>query len=283
MIDSPDVILAQVDHPLYKGDPVINKTHAFSAAALFTSALVSANGTLNAADAPQPAAKPAASAEHKPAGTQKGKVLEVLSASSYTYLRVDTGHEKIWLAAPQVKVKPGEKVTFGPGLPMKDFQSKALGRTFEMVYFVEQVAREGDKPASQRLSQGGGQTLPAGHPKISDNGTAGAKMDFSRITKANGGKTIAEIYAQRKQLAGKKTAIRGKVVKYNSGIMGKNWIHLKDGTGSEGSNDLTVTTTTDAKVGDTLLVRGTLVTDKDYGYGYKYPVIIEDAEVTVEK
>jgi hypothetical protein len=64
--------------------------------------------------------------------------------------------------------------------------------------------------------------------------------------------------------------------------MGKNWIHLRDGTGSEGSNDLTVTTDGSAKIGDTVLVRGALVADKDFGHGYKYPVLIEDAQITVE-
>jgi len=236
-----------------------------------------------AAQAPQPAANPAPTAEKKSAAPQTGKVLEVLNASNYTYLRVDTGKEKIWLAGPQTKVKPGEKIMFGAGLPMKNFQSKSLGRTFETVYFVDQVAREGEKPAAQSVAQAGTQTLPQGHPSIDTKNDAATKMDFSRITKPTGGKTIAEIYAQKAQLAGKKTAVRGKVVKYNGGIMGKNWIHLKDGTGAEGSNDLTVTTKTEAKVGDTVLVRGNVVTDKDYGYGYKYPVIIEDAEVTVEK
>ena len=263
---------------------MINKVYALGAAVLLILFLIGVEGKLIAATAPQPTVKPPVSEQKKAAAPQTGKVVEVLNASNYTYLQVDTGREKIWLAAPQLKIKPGEKVTFGAGLPMKNFESKSLGRTFDTVYFVEQVAREGDKPASQRVSQAGGQTLPGGHPKISqDNEAAGAKMDFSRISKASGGKTIAEIYAQKTQLAGKKTAVRGKVVKYNSGIMGKNWIHLKDGTGSEGSNDLAVTTKSDAKVGDTLLVRGTVVTDKDYGYGYKYPVIIEDAEVTVEK
>ena len=252
------------------------------AAVLLTSLFATANGTANGAAAPQPEAKPAAPAEKKAAAPQTGKVLEVISASNYTYLRVDTGREKVWLAA-QTKVKKGEKVTFGAGLPMKNFQSKSLGRKFDTVYFVDQVTREGDKPAARQISQAGGQTLPPGHPKVSQDNGAAAKMDFSRITKATGGKTIAEIYAQKTQLAGKKTAVRGKVVKYNAGIMGKNWIHIKDGTGAEGSNDLTVTTKADAKLGDTVLVRGSVVTDKDYGYGYKYPVIIEDAELTVEK
>ena len=260
-----------------------NTINALGAAVLLIPFFAIANGIANGAEAPQSAAKPAVSADKKAAGAQSGKVLEVLNASNYTYLRVDTGREKLWLAAPQTKIKTGEKVTFGAGLPMKNFESKALGRTFDTVYFVDQVAREGDKPAAQQTSQAVGQALPQGHPKISQDNGAAAKMDFSRITKASGGKTIAEIYAQRTQLAGKKTAVRGKIVKYNAAIMGKNWIHLKDGTGAEGSNDLAVTTKTDAKVGDTVLVRGNVVTDKDYGYGYKYPVIIEDAEVTVEK
>jgi hypothetical protein len=257
---------------------VTKKTYALAAGIVFT-ALAGTNGILAAADAPQPAKKPAAPGETKSAEAQTGKVLEVLDASNYTYLRVDTGRDKIWIAGPQMKIKPGEKVTFSSGLPMKNFESKTLGRTFETVYFVDQVTREGEKPTGQAAAQ----SMPEGHPKISQNNGSTQKMDFSRISKASGGKTIAEIYGQKAQLVGKKTAVRGKVVKYNSGIMGKNWIHLKDGTGSEGSNDLTVTTKSDAKVGDTLLVRGTVVTDKDYGYGYKYSVIIEDAEVTVEK
>lgn len=258
----------------------MNKVYALVAAVLLTLFSLGMEGTLNAATATQPAVKPSAPGQKKSPAAQAGKVLEVINAGNYTYLRVDTGREKVWLAAPQLKIKPGEKVTFDTGLPMKNFQSKSLNRTFDMVYFVEGVGREGDRAAGQAVAQ----TLPQGHPKISqDNGSGGAKMEFSKIVKANGGKTIAEIYAQKAQLAGKKTAVRGKVVKYNSGIMGKNWIHLKDGTGSAGSNDLAVTTKGDAKLGDTLLVRGTVVTDKDYGYGYKYPVIIEDAEVTVEK
>jgi hypothetical protein len=125
------------------------------------------------------------------------------------------------------------------------------------------------------------QTLPQGHPKI-DGGAAQPKIDFSRITKPAGGKNIAEIYKEKPQLVGKKVAVRGKVVKFNSGIMGKNWIHLRDGTGSDGTNDLTVTTDGTAKIGDTVLVRGALVADKDFGHGYKYAVIIEDAQITVE-
>ena len=76
--------------------------------------------------------------------------------------------------------------------------------------------------------------------------------------------------------------MRAKVVKYNEQIMNRNWLHLQDGTGATGANDLTVTTAEKAKVGDTVLVKGTLVFDKDFGYGYKYKVMLEDAKLTVE-
>jgi hypothetical protein len=107
-------------------------------------------------------------------------------------------------------------------------------------------------------------------------------VDLSGIKKADGGKTVEEIFAGKDQLNGKTVAVRGKVVKFSPEIMGKNWIHLQDGTGKEGTNDLTVTTAAVAKTGDTVLVKGTLVANKDFGYGYKYDVIMEDATLTVE-
>ncbi|MGW8313899.1 MAG: nucleotide-binding protein, partial [Desulfuromonadales bacterium] len=76
--------------------------------------------------------------------------------------------------------------------------------------------------------------------------------------------------------------VRGKVVKFSPQIMGKNWIHIQDGTGEAGSNDLTVTTNTTANVGDTVVISGTLTADKDFGYGYQYSVLVEDAEVATE-
>jgi hypothetical protein len=81
------------------------------------------------------------------------------------------------------------------------------------------------------------------------------------------------------ELKGKAVLVRGKVVKYNPGIMGKNWIHLRDGTGSpaNGSNDVLVTTMSTAKVGDIVTIKGTVRTDKDFGSGYAYKVLIEEA------
>ena len=81
---------------------------------------------------------------------------------------------------------------------------------------------------------------------------------------------------------GKKVRIRGQVVKFNANIMGRNWLHLQDGTGAAGTNDLTITSAATVNVGDTILAKGVVTTNKDFGFGYKYDVIIEKADVTVE-
>jgi hypothetical protein len=93
-------------------------------------------------------------------------------------------------------------------------------------------------------------------------------------------RTVAEIFAQKSKLKEKMVTTRGRVVKFNLSIMGRNWIHLQDGTGGQGENDITVTTADRVEVGDTVLVKGTLRTEKDFGAGYAYPIIIEDAKVT---
>jgi hypothetical protein len=108
-------------------------------------------------------------------------------------------------------------------------------------------------------------------------------VDLAGIAKADGGKTIAEVFAEKDQLAGQPVVFRGKVVKTNPNIMGKNWLHVRDGSGAEGTNDLTVTTAgTVPNVGDTVVVKGTVALNKDFGMGYQYDIIVEDAEVTVE-
>jgi len=110
-----------------------------------------------------------------------------------------------------------------------------------------------------------------------------ASVDLSGIAKAEGGRTIAEVFAAKADLAGQNVTVRGRVVKSNPGVMGKNWLHIRDGSGGEGTNDLTVTTAGMApKIGDTVVVKGPVVLDRDLGMGYRYEVIIEDADVTIE-
>jgi DNA/RNA endonuclease YhcR with UshA esterase domain len=210
------------------------------------------------------------------AGSYSGKVVETMNAASYTYVLLDTGAAKLWAAAPQFAVKVGDAVAIANATPMPKFHSKTLNRDFEVVYFTGSVTVNGKAPAAGGESAG----LPKNHPPLGGGGKP--PLDFSGIKKAEGGKSIAEIYTARVELIGKPVIVRGKVVRYNANIMGKNWLHIQDGTGTAGSNDLTVTTKSETKVGDTVLVTGTIAADRDFGSGYKYSLIIEDAKVTVE-
>ena len=110
-----------------------------------------------------------------------------------------------------------------------------------------------------------------------------ADVDLSGIAKADGGKTVEEVYKEKDTLANGKVVVRGKVVKVNPAIMGKNWLHVRDGSGADGTNDLTVTTAgTLPEVGEVVVITGTVVLDQDFGMGYQYPVIVQDAEITIE-
>ena len=124
--------------------------------------------------------------------------------------------------------------------------------------------------------------MPADHPAAKPI----AEVDLAGIAKAEGGKTVAEVFVEKDQLSGQKVTVRGKVVKTNSGIMGKDWVHVRDGSGADGSNDLTVTSNAGAaalpQVGDLVLVTGTVALNRDFGMGYQYPLIVEDAEVKAE-
>lgn len=125
--------------------------------------------------------------------------------------------------------------------------------------------------------------MPAPPPHPTPTSAPSDVVDLSGIERAEGGKTIAEVFAEKDQLAGQTVVFRGKIVKTNAGIMDKNWLHVRDGSGAEGTNDLTVTTTEVLpEIGDTVLVSGTVALGKDFGMGYVYDIIIEDADVTVE-
>lgn len=102
------------------------------------------------------------------------------------------------------------------------------------------------------------------------------------IIKVKGGYTVEELYAKKDELKGKKVRVRGKVVKFNGGIMGRNWVHLRDGSGKPGADDITVTTNQNAKVGGTVVATGVVAVDKDFGAGYRYEIILEEADLAVE-
>ncbi len=98
-------------------------------------------------------------------------------------------------------------------------------------------------------------------------------------------KTVAAVYKEKVALTGKNISATGKVVKVNNGIMGRNFVHVQDGTGDakDGSNNLVVTSKQTAAVGDKVTISGLVVVNRDFGSGYSYPLIIEEATVTVKK
>ena len=248
--------------------------------AILTLALVGCSEETSAPAKPaaeKPAQQAAQPAPEAPAPGKTGKVTETMDAAGYTYVQVETASETFWAAAPQFAVEVGDDVVVPEGMPMPNYHSKTLDRTFEMVYFVPSILVGGEQAATA-------EAMPAGHPPMDGGATAAqpADVDLSGVTKAEGGQTIAEVFAQKADLSGKPVTVRGKVVKFSPEIMGKNWIHIQDGTGEAGSNDLTVTTSASAQRGDTVTITGTLTLDKDFGYGYKYDLIVEDAKVTVE-
>ena len=224
--------------------------------------------------APAPEAKPAA---QQPAATPQGKtgtVVETMNSGGYTYVKVDTGSETFWAAAPELVVAVGDPVVVPPGMEMKEHHSSTLDRDFDVIYFVDSIMVGGEQAAMNPANS----QMPEGHPPIEKS----TDVEVSGIQKADGGKTVVEVFTNKQELVGKEVTVRGKVVKFSPEIMGKNWIHLQDGTGDAGTNDLTVTTDAVAKIGDTVLITGLVSTDKDFGYGYKYDVILEDAKVVVE-
>ncbi len=238
--------------------------------------------TKPAAQAPQtaaPAATASAPAPSSKTGGTTGTVTETMDAAGYTYVQVDNGTEKVWAAAPKFAVAVGDQVVVPDGMPMHNYHSQTLDRDFPVVYFVDSVLN-GSAPVGGAVS---GAEMPQGHPPTTV-AAAPVDVDLSNVAKADGGLTVGEVFSGKAGLAGQPVAVRAKVVKFSPQIMGKNWIHLQDGSGDEaaGTHDLTVTTTSTAKVGDTVLVKGPVTLDKDFGYGYQYNVIIEDASIAVE-
>lgn len=204
-----------------------------------------------------------------------GKVLQTMSSGGYTYIELKKkSGEKVWLAVPATEIPLGSQQTFNPGMVMPNFESKTLKRTFDSIIFTELA-----KPAKGKEAKDVSGKSPG------SKGTISPDMKV-KVKKASGKNayTVAELYKNRATLNKKKIVLRGKVVKVSSNIMGKNWIHLRDGSGSHATADfnLVVTSKSIPAEGEVVLVKGTLYKNKDFGGGYKYEVIVEDAEFTIE-
>jgi len=199
----------------------------------------------------------------------EGQVSDTISVPGYTYVEVDTGSDKSWAAVPGTSVNIGDQVSFSMVAPMHNFYSKTLQRNFPVIYFVDHLVTDAGTTTISAAAS-------AAHGQISQEPVADLAED---INKAKGGNTIAEIHTQQKDLNGHTLRVRGQVTKFTAGVLGKNWVHIRD---SSSENDLTVTTDATVAISDVVTVEGTLELDKDFGYGYFYSVILQDASVTKE-
>ena len=205
------------------------------------------------------------------AASLKGKVTQTMDAGRYTYIALDTGAGEKWAAAPTFEVKVGDVVEAQQGIVMKSFHSKTLNRTFPEILFVETVVNMTRSPAAV--------AAPASKPVCGKADAQAMRMSMKKVPAPEGGLTLSAVIQQRAALAGKTVKVSGKVVKFTANIMGKNWLHLADGSGAEGDADVAVTSAENAAVGDIVTMTGTVAVDKDFGYGYKYEVLIEGATV----
>ncbi len=194
-------------------------------------------------------------------------VREVMQVGSYTYLFVKENGNEFWVATTPIEAKVGETYYYEGGFEMKNFKSKELNRVFESIIFLEGISAQpiGTDANGEAVSPGATQAKSA-------------KLEIN-ISPAEGTITIAELFSNKSKYAGKTVKVKAQVTKFSPEIMDKNWIHLQDGTQSEGDFDLTVTSKETVKEGDIVIFEGSITLDKDLGFGYFFKVLMEDASL----
>ena len=192
-------------------------------------------------------------------------VVEAVSAGTYTYLKVNEKGNIFWIAIPLTDVKIGDTYFYNGGVVMKNFESKQLKKTFDFILFVDAIRKTKDLTATT-----GTNTLK--------KSKAFSKTDI-KLTFSNDVTTIASLFKNKQKLSSKNIKVKGIVVKVNKAIMDRNWIHIMDGTNYNNKTSITVTSTDMVKVGDTAIFSGTLTLNKDFGQGYTYDVILEQAQL----
>jgi len=200
-------------------------------------------------------------------GTDVHKVTvnEVLQAERYTYLNVTEGLKSYWLATAKREASKGKTYLYKGGLMKTNFESQDFKRTFDTIYLVSNVIDAAEHP---------GGNLSAGSSVAPSTATNGKASN----TPVKDAVKLSDLIANKAKYAGKTITVAGECVKVNNGIMGKNWVHIQDGSKEKGKAlDLTITTNLNIAVGSKVALTGKIVLDKDFGAGYRYDIIMEDA------
>lgn len=189
----------------------------------------------------------------------EGTVVDTINGGGYTYLQIDDTKKKYWVAVEGIKIEKGTEVRFTEELRAKNFESKALNRKFDEVVFASNLQHRTNVPEKGNLELISEQVKESPY-------------------KQKDTMSIKEAWEKRVSLKDKTIAIRGKVVKASPNIIGRNWIHIQDGTG-EGSEvgRIVFTSKELPKVGDIVTASGVVSVEKDFGSGYFYKIIVENA------
>ncbi|GAB1419120.1 hypothetical protein MASR2M12_18850 [Bacteroidales bacterium] len=197
---------------------------------------------------------------------------EVLQTSSYTYIHANEKGRQYWIAVTSTPAEKGKTYYFSQWMEMTDFHSKELDRDFDQILFVGDLATF-PVPAKSAITT---------QPVPQQAKTPNTKQDV-HIEAVEGGVRLQELFGDPDKFSGKKVKITGQVTKFNSGIMGKNWVHIQDGTSLGEFFDLTITTDEMLSVGDVAVFEGIITLNKDLGSGYFFSVLMEDARVSSQK
>lgn len=212
-----------------------------------------------------------------PEGTTQIEVVEHMNGGGYTFIKGKTDNGEQWIAIREMPVETGEVYYFTNAMEMKEFESKSLNKTFASILFVNDISKNF---GSSEQPMAAHEMPPAADGHTKPQVEANSEISVEPL---EDGQTIAQIAEGKTNLSGKTVKVKGIVTKFNGGIMNRNWLHIQDGTKSGETIDITVTSDQSAKLGETIVVEGTLATDKDFGAGYFYEMIIENATITSQK
>ncbi len=189
----------------------------------------------------------------------EGVIKDVIHGGGYTYLEIEDAKKSYWIAVEGVDIPKGLEVRFQEEMRAKDFHSKSLNRTFDELMFASNLQYR------TNVSEKGNLELIT------------AVVERSPYQK-EGSMSVKEVLQKRPTLSGKSVSVSGKVVKASQNIMGRNWVHIQDGTGEGGEVGRVVFTSKELpKVGDIVTASGIVAIDKDFGSGYIYKIIVENA------
>ncbi len=199
------------------------------------------------------------------------KVINIQHASRYTYLEADEKGQKVCIAIPLNKeIKKNQTYYFRGGILMANSEKLNFSQAYDAVRIVSVLSSTSD------LSNTTNNMTDASVP-----GEAGVKINSVKLVPMAGVTKLSDVLSSPEKFDGKTVLVQGFVVKYNRMILNKNWIHIQDNTMDKkgNKNDLTITTMDEVQIGDPVAFEGKISLNKDFGAGYKYEVILEEAKL----